>query len=150
MSTAKENAGPRSGSQRPSAPAMTVTHVSGDAYDIGMRGGHQVRVDQSADAGGTDSGPTPTELFVAALAGCVAFYAGRYLRRHGMDPQGLRVDASFTLADDSPARITSISLRLTPPDGLTVQQQAAFLAVASHCTVHNTLQRPPEVDIALA
>jgi uncharacterized OsmC-like protein len=129
---------------------MTVTHVSGDAYTIETRGGLQVRVDQPTDAGGADTGPTPTELFVAALAGCVAFYAGRYLRRHGLDPKGLRVDASFTMATDSPARVASVRLRLTPPDDLSAQQQAAFLAVASHCTVHNTLQRPPAVDIALA
>jgi putative redox protein len=39
--------------------------------------------------GGGDVGPTPTELFVAGLASCVAFYARRYLRRHDIDAEGL-------------------------------------------------------------
>jgi hypothetical protein len=30
--------------------------------------------------------PNPTELFAASLATCVAFYAGRYLDRHGHRP----------------------------------------------------------------
>jgi organic hydroperoxide reductase OsmC/OhrA len=35
---------------------------------------------------------TPTELFAASLAACVAFYAGRFLRRHGLTADWLRVD----------------------------------------------------------
>ena len=61
---------------------MDVRFVSGEAYEVAVRG-HRVLVDQPADAGGEDSAPTPTELFVASLATCVAFYAGRYLTGTG-------------------------------------------------------------------
>ncbi|MET8897007.1 OsmC family protein [Streptomyces albogriseolus] len=56
---------------------LEVTHVEQDAYTVDVRG-HRLRVDQPLDAGGTDTAPTPTELFAASLATCVAFYAGRY------------------------------------------------------------------------
>ena len=59
---------------------MDVRFVAGEAYEVMVRG-HRVLVDQSGDHGGTDDGPTPTELFVASLAACVAFCAGRYLTR---------------------------------------------------------------------
>jgi uncharacterized OsmC-like protein len=108
-----------------------------------------VLVDQPAEAGGADTAPTPTELFVASLASCVAFYAGRFLDRHHLDRTGLRVTAEFTLATERPARVGSVRLRLTAP-GLPVERHAALHAVVSKCTVHNSLHQPPSVDIDIA
>ncbi|KIE27709.1 osmotically inducible protein OsmC [Streptomyces sp. MUSC 125] len=128
---------------------LDVTHVDGDAYAIDVRG-HRMQVDQPAEAGGADTAPTPTELFAASLATCVAFYAGRYLIRHGLSRSGLQVRAEFVMATDRPARVASVRIVVVPPPGLTEQRRTALLAVASHCTVHNTLSRPPEIDIELA
>ena len=49
-----------------------------------------------------DTGPTPTDLFVASLASCVAHYAGRFFARHGIDPDGFGVDATFAMAPTVP------------------------------------------------
>lgn len=127
---------------------LEVIHVEGDAYSVDVRE-HRLRVDQPLEAGGTDTAPTPTELFAASLATCVAFYAGRYLHRHDLPRAGLRVRTEFTMATDHPARVTSLHLVIVPPPELPEQRRAALLAVASHCTVHNTLQQPPEIDIEL-
>jgi uncharacterized OsmC-like protein len=127
---------------------LEVIHVEQDVYTVDIRG-HRLRVDQPLEAGGTDTAPTPTELFAASLAACVAFYAGRYLQRHGLPRSGLRVRAEFTMAADRPARVASLRLVIAPPPELPEQRRAGLLAVASHCTVHNTLQQPPEVDIEL-
>ena len=64
------------------AERVDVTAVSGESYEAVVRG-HRIVVDQPADAGGDDSAPTPVELFVASLATCVAYYAGRYLTQPG-------------------------------------------------------------------
>ena len=56
-------------------------------------------------------GPTPTELFVASLASCVAFYAGRYLTRHGLSREGLGVSVAYEMATDRPARVANIWLK---------------------------------------
>lgn len=108
--------------------------------------GHAVLVDQSAEVGGEDSAPTPTELFVASLASCIAFHAGRYLDRHHLDRTGLRVTAESAMATERPARVASVRLRITAP-GLPVERHAALHAVVSKCTVHNSLHQPPQVDI---
>ncbi|MFI6560185.1 OsmC family protein [Streptomyces sp. NPDC050534] len=125
-----------------------VTHVERDAYTVDIRG-HRLQVDQPIEAGGTDTAPTPTELFAASLATCVAFYAGRYLHRHGLPQTGLRVRTEFTMATDRPARVATVRLVVVPPPGLPEQRRAALLAVVSRCTVHNTLRQPPEIDIEL-
>jgi putative redox protein len=130
------------------AGRVAVRHVAGDAYAITVRG-HAGLVDQPVRDGGQDSAATPTELLVAALASCVAFYAGRYLLRHGLDRSGLAVNAGFTMAEDRPARVSDVRLRISVPGGVPAQRRDALLAVASHCTVHNTLRQEPGVSIEL-
>ncbi len=128
--------------------AVSVHHVGGDAYAITVRG-HAVLVDQPEADGGQDTGPTPTELLVASLASCVAFYVGRFLLRHGLDRSGLAVTAEFTMAPDRPARVGDVRLQISLPGGIPPQRRDALLAVASHCTVHNTLRQQPGISIEL-
>jgi uncharacterized OsmC-like protein len=131
------------------AHILEVTHVDGDAFAVDIRD-HRLLIDQPREAGGSDTAPTPTELFAASLAGCVAFYAGRYLHRHGLDSEGLRVRAEFTMASDRPPRVDAVRLVVAPPPGLSEQRRAALRVVVSHCPVHNTLLEPPEVHIEVA
>jgi uncharacterized OsmC-like protein len=128
--------------------AMRVETGGGEAYEIAVRG-HRILVDQPADAGGQDTAPTPTELFVASLASCVAFYAGRYLTRHGYSRTGLAVEAQFDLATDRPARVAAVRLTLHVPADLPAERWAALRAVAAHCTVHNSLSQPPLVELTV-
>jgi putative redox protein len=129
-------------------PPMRVEHRGGDKFDINVRG-HVVRVDQPVKDRGEDTAPTPTELFIASLASCVAFYARRYLARHDLPTDGLAVEARFDMGS-RPARVAGIGLRLIVPDGVPADRLDALLAVASHCTVHNTLVSEPDVSITLA
>jgi len=127
---------------------MEISFVDGEAYEIAVRG-HRLTVDQPVEAGGEDAAPTPTELFVASLASCVAFYAGRYLTRHGHSRTGLVVSARYELATERPARVSAIRIGVKVPTDLPEERWPALAAVARHCTVHNTLHHPPDVDIEL-
>jgi uncharacterized OsmC-like protein len=127
--------------------SVHVTHRGGDRFEIGVRQ-HRLEVDQPLTDGGDDQAPTPTELFVSSLAACVAFYARRYLARHNLPTDGLAVHTDFTMAA-RPARVGQINLHIDLPAGLPQERRAALLAVAGHCTVHNTLATPPEVSIDL-
>jgi putative redox protein len=129
-------------------PDLQVLHKDGDVFEIDV-GQHRLYVDQPLDGGGTDLAPTPTELFVASLAACVAFYARRFLARHGLPTAGLSVTATFTMAQ-RPARVGEIHLGLVVPEGVPDERREALLAVASHCTVHNSLELAPAVSIDLA
>mgnify|MGYP003447230871 FL=1 len=125
----------------------TVKYLDGDRFAIGIRG-HTVTVDQPLADGGEDSAPTPTELLVASLAPCVAFYARRYLAPHRLPTTGLSVTADHTMRT-RPARVADVRVDIQFPDGVPTERHDALLAVASHCTVHNTLTDHPTVTIAL-
>lgn len=131
----------------PSATTVRVDHLSGDEFTIGVRG-HRLTVDQPVDAGGRDTAPTPTELFVAGLASCVAFYARRYLARHGLPTEGLAVDAVYEMGS-RPARVSAVDVELHLPAGVPESRREPLLAVASHCTVHNTLTSDPDIVVRL-
>ncbi|HEY9389158.1 MAG TPA: OsmC family protein [Mycobacteriales bacterium] len=129
-------------------PAVHVEYLDHEKLAIQVRQHHLV-VDQPVDSEGDDTAPTPTELLVASLASCVGFYAHRYLTRHHLSSDGLAVDADFAIGE-RPTRVGQITVRITPPPSLPAEQRQAFLAVASHCTVHNTLHTPPAVTIGMA
>jgi len=129
-------------------PAVTVTHHRGDRFAIAIRG-HVLHVDQPEPDDGTDTAPSPSELFVASLASCVAFYERRYLQRHDLPQDGLVVTAQAP-SGVKPSRVPSMTITLALPDGVPEDKRQALLAVASHCTVHNTLTHPPDVLVQLA
>jgi uncharacterized OsmC-like protein len=70
---------------------IVVTPEDGHRHDVAIRG-HAIIKDQRVSGGGYHEGPTPTELFVASLAACVAFYVGGFLRRHSLAEGGFGVD----------------------------------------------------------
>jgi putative redox protein len=128
---------------------IAVTHVSGDRFAVQVRG-HRLLVDQPVADGGQDAGPTPTELFTASLAACVGFYAERFLRRHGLEADRLRVDCHATMSTDRPARVAAITLRIGGLPELPSNRRDALLAVVEHCTVHNSIREAPKIAIGLA
>src|SRR5512132_236952 len=130
-------------------PNLSVAHQNNDRFELQVRG-HRLTCDQPPADGGTDQGPTPAALFVASLAACVGFYARRFLARHHLEAAGLRVEATFTMSPDRPARVATIALRLLLPQPLEEHRRQALLAVVDHCTVHNSLRTPPEVRVTLA
>lgn len=133
---------------RATLSACGFSYRAGDRFDISIRD-HVVTVDQPVDSGGDDLGPTPTELFVAGLASCVAFYARRYLRRHKLGATGLAVETSYRMGT-KPARVSDIDIAIHLPHELPPRRQDGLLAVASRCTVHNSITTTPRIGITLA
>ncbi len=130
-----------------SYPAIRVTSDGGDRLTIRVRG-HSMQADQPVADGGGDTGPTPTEIFIAGLAACIAYYAERYLRRSGLSTAGLEVACGYEWAE-KPHRVGGIDVSVTAP-GLTEERRDAFARVIDHCTVHNTLRQPPAITVEVA
>jgi uncharacterized OsmC-like protein len=69
---------------------VTATFRGGYRADVRARG-HELRVDEPAESGGTDEGMMPTELFCAALASCFCLALGHVARKREIDLPGLEV-----------------------------------------------------------
>jgi uncharacterized OsmC-like protein len=123
---------------------LTVQHESGDRFAIQIRG-HRVIVDQP---GSGDAGPTPTELFVAGIAGCAGFFARKFLARHGIEDGELSVACDYTWASDH-SRVEAVTLRIESARGIPEDLRPALVRVLEHCTVHESLRTPLTVTFEI-
>lgn len=112
-------------------------------------GNFTVVSDLPREKGGENAGPTPSELFVGSLGACVALYCVNYLETAGLDPSELSADIDWSFAEDRPNRVDKVSVSVKIPHAELGKRKNAVLAAAKACTIHNTLQNPPEIAISV-
>src|ERR1044072_5316921 len=127
--------------------SLQITFRGQARFDISA-GRHTVITDQPVEDGGVDAGMSTVDLFVGSLAGCVALFVTRFCVRHRLSTYGLTIDAEWSMAEH-PHRVGAITLRLHLPAALSADQRERLLKVAHGCTVHQSLLRPPRVDIVV-
>lgn len=119
--------------------AITVQRdLSGTMRHIVRIGQHAITVDEPPANGGEDSGPTPHDLYDAALGACKALTMVWFARRKGIPLEGVEVNV---VRDDSNERAGTYRLRaeLSLGGPLTEAQREQLLAVASKCPVHKLM-----------
>ena len=101
-------------------------------------GNHVVTVDESKANGGDDSGPTPHDLYDAALGACKALTVLWYARRKGIAVEDIGVTVD---RDDSQERAGTYRLdtKLKLGGILTDAQRHELLAVAAKCPIHKLM-----------
>jgi putative redox protein len=116
----------------------------GYAHEIEI-GEHTLTVDEPAGIGGTDTGPRPTQLLAAALAGCTAITVEMYAGRKGWDLGAVEVDVE--IAYDGPVP-SSFDVGLRLPAKLSEEQRRRLLTIASRCPVHRVLVGEASVTVS--
>lgn len=117
----------------------------GFAHDVEIEGGHTVRIDEPEGTGGTDTGPSPTRLLAASLAGCIAVTVEMYAERKGWDVGAVEVDVDAAYEGYAP-RSFDVTLRL--PEGLDEEQRRRLLTIAGKCPVHRALAGDAAVSVS--
>jgi putative redox protein len=117
----------------------------GLAHEVEFEGGREIVVDEPVEAGGADSGPSPTQLLAASLAGCTAITLELYAERKGWDLGELEVEVDFASKDFAPAAF-EVVLRL--PDGFDEEQRERLLKIAGKCPVHKVLASESSIEIS--
>jgi uncharacterized OsmC-like protein/alpha/beta superfamily hydrolase len=139
---------------RPLAPGEV--EVSGTAHSLRQEvraGVHHLVADEPAADGGTEAGPTPYALLLAALGACTGMTMRLYADRKGFPLAGTRVRLRHSrdhradcesCAEDG-ARLERIDRELELLGPLTAEQRARLAAIADRCPVHRTLSSPVEI-----
>ncbi len=117
----------------------------GYAHEVEIGDNHTILVDEPVDAGGTDSGPSPTRLLAASLAGCVAVTIEMYAERKGWDLDRVEVDVDAEYEGHTPRSFT-VTLHL--PAELSDEQRARLLVIAGKCPVHHALAHETPVTVS--
>lgn len=117
---------------------ITVNHLTDEAFLIDVRG-HTLVVDQPSPAH-DERGATPVELFVAGLAGCVAWAVNQYLREHYQPHDGLRVECEWTMRVGTPHTVGTVRLRILLPRDPDRETYLGIIDAVNRCPVRATLQ----------
>ncbi|MFO1325555.1 MAG: OsmC family protein [Burkholderiales bacterium] len=112
--------------------------------------GHCLTVDELPAVGGDDLGPTPHDLYDAALGACKALTVLWYANRKKIPVDGIAVTVE---RDDADERKGTYRLRATLAltGALSDAQRGELLAVAGKCPVHRLMtQVTTEITTDLA
>jgi uncharacterized OsmC-like protein len=143
----------------PAAERAGVTVVGGAGWsvDIAARS-HVWKADEPASAGGSDSGPTPYELILAALGACKAVTMRLYADRKGwpLEESRIRLAHDRIHAEDcmtcetKEGRIDRIEVEIELHGALSADQRERLHEIAGRCPVHRTLTGEIEIQSRLA
>jgi putative redox protein len=136
---------PDGGPGRPHTNSV-VAHWEGGWRCRVEAGGFELVVDEPPHAGGTGTGPMPTEYLLAAMASCYALALGWAAGKRGITVPGLTVTATGTYDGPRFSR-----LQLSVSSQLPAEQVEPLVEPALRvCYVSNTLAAAPRVEVTVA
>jgi putative redox protein len=140
-------------------PRTITVHGSaaGFAQEIAI-GQHRLTADEPVSVGGTDTGPNPYDLLLAALGSCTSMTVAMYARRKRwpLESVTVRLSHSKVHAADCEESETKVGLldhvhrdvEFSGP--LSEEQRARLLDIATKCPVHRTLESEIVIETHLS
>lgn len=120
--------------------------------------GHKVTIDQPAQAGGTDEGPTPLEYFLFSLGGCIASIARIAATQQKLEMRGIDIDVSADLnpagllgkSTDDRVGFQSITVKAQIDADMSEAEKVKFLdEVCDRCPLHDNIKLATKVEHSL-
>jgi len=106
--------------------------------------GHKVIVDQPANAGGTDAGPTPLDYLLVSLAGCIGTIARIIAMQRRITLRGMKITAEGDInvdgllgkPTDDPVGFKEFRILVDVDADMTAEEKEAFVhEVDARCPV---------------
>jgi putative redox protein len=127
-----------------------VVIVEGDAAGFAQQitaGVHQFSADESLAVGGTQTGPDPYQLLLAALGSCTSMTVAMYARRKQWPLVRVRVQLAHSKiwaqdcadCETKEGKIDRIDRVIGLEGDLTPDQRQRLVEIAEKCPVHRTL-----------
>ena len=129
-------------------PAHVIVHgkAAGFAQEVEIDS-HELYADEPVSYGGTDTGPTPYDLLLAALGSCTSMTIGLYARKRSWPLENIIVSLRHSKihatdceeCETKEGKIDRIELDIQLSGSLTDEQRAKLIEIAGKCPVHQTL-----------
>lgn len=124
---------------------MKVSASRRKGYAHSLTAGHHALIaDEPEDRGGSDTGPTPSQLLALSLASCTAITIEMYAERQGWEVGDVRVEVDYELKPREGRARFDVLIKL--PEELQGEQVERLRDIASRCPVHRTLKGGVEIE----
>jgi putative redox protein len=128
------------------AEVLVRGNASGFAQEV-IAGSHRIVSDEPVAAGGSNTGPSPYDLLLAALGSCTSMTVAMYARRKGwpLREVTVRLRHSRVHAEDCAECETKVGMLdrierdIELTGTLTEDQRGKLLEISNKCPVHRTL-----------
>ncbi|MFI4917875.1 MAG: OsmC family protein [Phycisphaerales bacterium JB060] len=140
-------------------PHVIRVSIGKDHYHTDITaGGHTLVADEPEGMGGSDNGPDPYALLLAALGACKAITVRMYADRKAWPLDRLELDLSHQRihasdcegCDQQDGMISLVECTLRAHGELTDEQRDRLTEIADKCPVHKTITGPNHIRTKLA
>jgi uncharacterized OsmC-like protein len=137
--------------------AVVVTGAADGTIQDVIAGEHHLKADEPIASGGTDEGPDPYALLLAALGTCTSMTLGIYARRKQLPLERVTVYLRHAKVyaqdcadcETKEGKVDLIERRIEMQGPLSDEQRKQLLAIADKCPVHRTLHSEVVVETSL-
>ena len=110
-------------------------------------GAHLLQADEPADAGGSDIGPNPHELLMAALGVCASITAQMYAERKHWHLQSVRIGVCYNrvlsanniTSGAAIGMVDQFEMQIALSGDLSEEQRSRLFEIANRCPIHRML-----------
>jgi len=128
-------------------PTVTVRGTASGLAENIEAGRHQLKSDEPIGSGGTDTGPSPYDLLLAALGSCTSMTVALYARRKQWPLQDVTVHLKHSRlyandcanCESKAGMLDTIEHEIVLSGPLTEEQRNRLLEIANKIPVHRTL-----------
>lgn len=140
------------------ANEVWVQEAGGGLVNEIFSGPHRLLADEPVSAGGSDRGPDPYKLLIAALGACTSMTLRMYARHKNLPLEGVTVRLRHQKihatdceeCETKSGKLDQIEREITLTGPLEEEQRQRLLEIASKCPVHRTLKSEIQILSHLA
>lgn len=127
---------------------MEIT-FDGDKIITAHTHGHIIRTDQPETAGGTNTAPTPFELFMASIGTCAGIFIKFFCEKRNIPTDNMSITQTADY-DPQTGLPTNIKLDIHLPADFPEKYKEAVISAADMCKVKKTIAFQPKFQVRIA
>jgi ribosomal protein S12 methylthiotransferase accessory factor len=120
---------------------MEITFDGGKVITAHYRG-FDIKTDQSVKSGGTETAPSPFDLYLASIGTCAGIYVKSFCDNRQIPTDDIKIiqKTEFSPETGLPVKLT---LDIKLPENFPEKYKASVLNVAELCKVKKSIANPP-------